>query len=330
MRQSPARSHNRLAMDPMSSPGGGSAADPAADDPFHRLRPRLFGIAYRMLGMRADAEDVVQDAWLRWREADHAALTSAEAWLVTVTTRLAIDRLRAAKVERERYVGWWLPEPLLENGGETAAVEPVDERTPEALAEWAGDLSVAFLYVLERLAPQERAAFLLRQVFDHDYPEIAAMLGKSEAACRQMVHRATERVRAQRPRFDIPREAHRRLLEKFVVAAQTGQRDAIKALLAANVEIIGDGGGKVAAFTTALRGDDRIANLYWAQFLRLGERVRYRLATINGEAGVLRYIDGQLESAQAFATDGQRIVSIYAVRNPDKLAGIIAATATSA
>ncbi|HKX43349.1 MAG TPA: RNA polymerase sigma-70 factor [Burkholderiaceae bacterium] len=307
-----------------TTPSTGLAADAASDETFHRLRPRLFGIAYRMLGMRADAEDVVQDAWLRWRDADRTALASAEAWLVTVTTRLAIDRLRAAKVERERYVGWWLPEPLMGDGRETPALEPVDERTPEAVAEWASDLSVAFLFVLERLAPEERAAFLLRQVFDHDYPEIAAMLGKSEAACRQMVHRAAERVRQQRPRFDVPRDTHRRLLEKFVAAAQTGQRDAIKALLADDVELVGDGGGKVAAFRHALHGDDRIANLYWAQFLRLGERVRYRLVTINGEAGVLRYIDGQLESAQAFATDGERILAIYAVRNPDKLAHIAA------
>ena len=136
---------------------------PSADlsgDPFQALRPRLFGIAYRMLGTRADAEDVLQDAWLRWSRADAATLQSAEAWLVTVVTRLAIDRLRAAKAEREAYVGWWLPEPLV----------GVDERTPEAVAEWASDLSVAFLWVLERLAPEERAAFLLRQVFDHDYP----------------------------------------------------------------------------------------------------------------------------------------------------------------
>jgi RNA polymerase sigma-70 factor (ECF subfamily) len=179
--------------------------------------------------------------------------------------------------------------------------------------------------VLERLAPEERAAFLLRQVFDHDYPEIAATLGKSEAACRQMVHRAAERVRQERPRFEVPRDTHRRMLEKFVAAARSGQRDAIKALLADNAEAIGDGGGKVPSFAMPLRGGDRITNLYWAQFLRLGDRIRYRLATINGEAGVLRYIDGQLESAQAFVTDGERIVSIYTVRNPDKLANIGAA-----
>jgi len=287
----------------MPTPGG---------DPFQALRPRLFGIAYRMLGTRADAEDVLQDAWLRWSRTDASTLQSVEAWLVTVVTRLAIDRLRAAKTEREAYVGWWLPEPLVE----------IDERTPEAVAEWASDISVAFLWVLERLAPEERAAFLLRQVFDHDYPEIAAVLGKSEAACRQMVHRAAERVRQERPRFEVPRDTHRRMLEKFVAAARSGQRDAIRALLDDNIEAIGDGGGKVPAFAHPLRGSDRVANLFWAQFLRLGDRLTYRLATINGEAGVLRYIDGQLESVQAFVTDGERIVSIYTVRNPDKLASI--------
>jgi len=319
-------------MIPTASGGLAAHDDPSAD-PFDRVRPRLFGIAYRMLGIRADAEDVVQDAWLRWNRADRSTLASAEAWLVTVTTRLAIDRLRAAKAEREAYVGWWLPEPLAGlggRGGEEPAGEPIDARTPEAVAEWASDLSVAFLYVLERLAPEERAAFLLRQVFDHDYPEIAAMLGKSEAACRQMVHRATERVRQQRPRFEVSRDTHRRLLEKFVAATQSGQRDAIKALLADDVELVGDGGGKVAAFKHALHGPDRIANLYWAQFLRLGARISYRLTTINGEAGVLRYIDGQLESVQAFATDGRRITAIYSVRNPDKLTGFPGAGAPSA
>lgn len=285
---------------------------PAADE-FTRLRPRLFAIAYRMLGTRADAEDVLQDAWLRWHQADRTALQSAEAWLVTVATRLAIDRLRAAKNERQSYVGWWLPEPL---------VEELDERTPEAAAELAGELSVALLYTLERLAPEERAAFLLRQVFDHDYDEVAALLGKSEAACRQMVHRASERVQQERPRFEVPKDTHRRLLEKFMLAAHSGRREAIKALLDENAQAIGDGGGRVPSFLHALQGADRITNLYWAVSKRLGDRAQYRLAQINGEAGLLRYVDGQLESAQAFVTDGERIVAIYSVRNPDKLAGV--------
>jgi RNA polymerase sigma-70 factor, ECF subfamily len=285
-----------------------SSPEPA--DPFAALRPRLFGIAYRMLGTRADAEDVLQDAWLRWHRTDSAPLRSAEAWLVTVVTRLAIDRLRAAKVEREAYVGWWLPEPLVE----------VD--TPEAAAELAGDVSVAFLWVLERLAPEERAAYLLRQVFDHDYADIAALLDKSEAACRQLVHRATERVRQERPRFDVPRQAHRRLLERFVQAARSGDREAMRALLAENIEVISDGGGKVPSFGQVLRGADRIANLYWVVSKRPQNRASYRIVQINGEPGLLRFFDGRLESAQAFVTHGERIVAIYTVRNPDKLARI--------
>jgi len=291
-----------------------TAPDTARDagaDPFAALRPRLFAIAYRMLGTRADAEDVLQDAWLRWHQSDQSGLQSAEAWLVTVVTRLSIDRLRAARTEREAYIGWWLPEPLVE----------LDERTPESAAEMASDLSVAFLWVLERLAPEERAAFLLRQVFDHDYDEIAALLGKSEAACRQMVHRAGERVR-QQPRFAVDRDKHQRVLEKFMHAARSGERDAIQALLDENVQLVGDGGGKVPSFLKILRGAHRIANLYWALWRRLGESVVYRMAWVNGEPGLLRYVNGELESAQAFVIDGERIVAIYTVRNPDKLAGI--------
>jgi len=287
-------------------------AAPRDSDAYAALRPRLFAIAYRMLGTRADAEDVLQDAWLRWHHADQAALQSAEAWLVTVVTRLAIDRLRAAKTEREAYVGWWLPEPLV----------ALDEHTPEAAAELAGELSVALLWVLERLSPEERAAFLLRQVFDHDYAEIAALLDKSEAACRQMVRRASARLQQERPRFDVPRDVHRRLVGSFMHAARSGQREAIKALLADNVQIVGDGGGKVPSFMKILRGAHRIANLYWVLWKKHPDRVVYRMAQVNGEAGLLRYVDGRLESAQAFVTDGERIVAIYAVRNPDKLAGI--------
>jgi RNA polymerase sigma-70 factor (ECF subfamily) len=279
---------------------------------FNALRPRLFSVAYRMLGTRADAEDVVQDAWLRWHDADQAAIQSAEAWLVTVTTRLAIDRLRVCKSERETYTGWWLPEPLVE----------LDERTPETAAELASDVSVALLWVLERLAPEERAAFLLRQVFDQDYAEIAAVLGKSEASCRQMVHRSQERVRQERPRFNASREAHRELLSRFMQAASTGDRDAMKALLSDEVEFVADGGGKVTAFLRILHGAARIAGVYWSLEHQFPQRVTYRQALVNGEPGLLRYVDGQLESAQSFVIDNGRIVAIYVVRNPDKLARI--------
>ena len=281
---------------------------------FTNLRSRLFGIAYRMLGVRADAEDILQDAWLRWRAADHTSLQSPEAWLVTVVTRLAIDRLRVAKTEREAYVGAWLPEPIV----------ALDEQTPEALAELASDLSVAFLHLLERLGPEERAAFLLRMVFDYDYGEVAEMLGKREPAVRQMVHRAAERVREGRPRFTVAPEKHRELLQKFIAAAQSGHRAAIRELLAEDVTTLGDGGGKATSVLGGLLGRDRVTNLFWAHALRYGPRMTYRLATINGEPGLLRYLDGRLESANAVVTDGERIVAIFGVRNPDKLANIAA------
>lgn len=282
---------------------------------FDELRPRLFGIAYRMLGTRADAEDVLQDAWLRWREVDAATLQSAQAWLVTVVTRLAIDRLRALQNDRIHYVGDWLPEPLVQPAGET----------PETIAERASELSLAFLHMLERLGPEERAAFLLRQAFDYDYGDIARMLGKREAAVRQLVHRAGERMRLGRPRFEVPREQHRRLLERFIHAANSGERDAIRALLADDVHVMGDGGGKVPARPGGFRGGDRVTNLFWAHFLRHRARLAYRPATINGEPGFLRYVDGRLDSASAVVSDGERILAIYTVRNPDKLARIAAA-----
>lgn len=288
-------------------------------DAFTALRPRLFAIAYRMLGTRADAEDLLQDAWLRWHAVDPSTLQSAEAWLVTVVTRMAIDRLRAAKNERAAYVGFWLPEPLV----------ALDLHTPEAAAEQAGELSVALMWVLERLAPEERAAYLLREVFDQDYADIAATLDKSEAACRQLVHRAGERVQREQPRFAVSREAHRRVLERFMAAARSGTRDTLQALLAEDVELVGDGGGKVPSFGKILRGAFRIANLFFATTRRFPHGVAYRMVMLNGEPGLLRHVNGQLESVQAFVTDGERIVAIYAQRNPDKLAGVSALAVTN-
>ena len=276
---------------------------------FAALRPRLFSIAYRMLGTRADAEDVVQDAWLRWNDADRAQLQSAEAWLVTVTTRLSIDRLRTRKTEREAYIGWWLPEPLVE----------LDERTPESAAELASDVSVAFMWVLERLSPEERAAFLLRQVFEHSYQEIAAMLGKNEAACRQLVHRAQGRVQQEQPRFDVSRDTHRELLATFMQAAGSGDRAAMKALMSDQVQLVADGGGKVNSFRHILHGAGRVAGVYWSLEHQFPGRVSYRPAMINGEPGLLRYVDGKIESAQSFIVDAGRIVAVFIMRNPDKL-----------
>jgi len=279
---------------------------------FDRHRPRLQGIAYRMLGSMAEAEEVVQDAWLRWHEAAKDTFDSAEAWLVTVVTRLSIDRLRAAKVQREHYIGAWMPEPMLTEAPDT----------PEQLLERADNISVAFLAVLERLAPEARAAFLLREVFDADYEEVARTLGKSEAACRQLVHRAKAQVQEGRPRFTVPRETHERLLRAFADAAARGSLQDLKALMAEDVELIGDGGGKVQTFSKILRGSQRLAQLYYSLWRRMGPAVRMEMVDINGEPGMLRFLDGELESAQTFEIENDRIVRIRAQRNPDKLARI--------
>jgi RNA polymerase sigma-70 factor (ECF subfamily) len=278
---------------------------------FDTARPRLFSIAYRMLGVRADAEDVVQDAWLRWHGSDQAAVQSAEAWLVTITTRLAIDRLRVRQAENVSYIGWWLPEPVVE----------LDDRTPESSAEMASEVSMAFLWVLERLSPEERAAFLMRQVFDHDYADIANVLGKSEAACRQMVHRAQERVQQQQPRFDVPRDTHHALLGRFMAAARAGDREAMKTMMTDDVQLVSDGGGKINSFMRILRGAGRVAGVFWSVEHQYPQQVDYRQARVNGEPGLLRYVAGKLESAQSFVIEDGRIAAVLVVRNPDKLTG---------
>jgi RNA polymerase sigma-70 factor (ECF subfamily) len=279
---------------------------------FQSHRPRLFGVAYRMLGCRADAEDVLQDAWLRWHAADAAVIENQEAWLVTVVTRLCLDRLRATKQAREHYVGPWLPEPILTD----------TLPSPELQLEMQNEVSVAFLAVLERLGPEKRAAFLLKDVFDYDYPEIAEMLGKGEAALRQMVHRAREEVRAGRPKFTVADEARERLLEKFMAAATTGDRTAIMALLSEDVEYISDGGGKVYAALKVLHGPERIGRLYYS-IARSWPGIQYRLIRINGELGAVNIFQCRLHSVLSFRIDGDRITGIYVVRNPDKLSGIV-------
>ena len=277
---------------------------------FQQARRRVHGIAYRMLGSAAEAEDVVQEAWLRWNESDTAQLENPQGWLVTVTTRLAIDRLRVLRGERERYTGFWLPEPL---------VEPVDEDTPESLLERADDVSFALLRVLEQLGPVERAAFVLRQAFDMEYAELATLLGRSQAACRQLVHRATERVQAAAPRRSVDPAEHRRVLEAFAAAAGRGDLAALRDLMAEDAELVSDGGGKVNAFGQVLRGAQRLAQLYYAVMRRFGTRARYQLVQVDGRPGLARFVDGELESVQAFEVRDGRIAAIYAQRNPDKL-----------
>jgi RNA polymerase sigma-70 factor (ECF subfamily) len=235
-----------------------------------------------------------------------------EAWLVTVVTRLCIDRLRAVKAEREVYFGPWLPDTL------AASELP----SPEQETELAGDVSMALLVVLERLAPEERAAFLLREVFDLDYPEIAQILGKSQAACRQMVHRSKERVRAGRPRFTVSPDAHARLLRRFAAAASSGDREQLVALFAEDAMLASDGGGKVLSVQKVLRGADRLARFCFVAARQLAGRITFQPAQVNGEPGLLRYLDGKLDTAMSFVTDGVRILEVYAVRNPDKLKGL--------
>lgn len=286
-------------------------------DPFQAHRSRLLGIAYRMLGTRADADDVVQDAWLKWAAADHASITHPEAWLVTVTTRLAIDKLRAAQAERQHYVGWWLPEPMV------ADVVQADAHTPESLLSHAHEVSLAFLWMLERLSPEERAAFLMREVFECNYQDIAEILGKTQAACRQLVSRASSKVREGKPRATVKPETHWQLLTRFIEAARHGDRAAMQALFAPDITARGDGGGKVPSIAKLLEGPSRIAHLYYALYRRHGhEAVTYRLGVVNGEPGILRYVDGRLESVQCFVVDAQHIRAIYTVRNPDKLANV--------
>jgi RNA polymerase sigma-70 factor (ECF subfamily) len=275
---------------------------------FEALRGRIFGLAYRMLGSRADAEDIVQDTYVRWHGAALKRIESPEAWLVTTATRLAIDRLRRLKTEREAYVGPWLPEPI------------VTEAPPDRNLDLADDLSMAFLMLLERLAPEERAAFLLHDVFDVGYSDIASVIEKSEPACRQVVHRARERVRDDRVRFDVSETARSSLFSKFTAALEARDEQALLALFAPDATWTADGGGKTAAAPTPVVGAARIAKLaislrekFWADNRTL------EVATVNGEPALVVRDGGRLTATMSIATDGQRIVAVYAVVNPDKL-----------
>jgi RNA polymerase sigma-70 factor (ECF subfamily) len=284
---------------------------------FYDLRPRLQGIAYRMLGSVSESEDIVQDVWLRWNAADKAGINNAEAWLVATTTRISIDHLRSAKARREQYVGIWLPEPVLTEW----------PATPEDIAELSNEASVAFLTVLEHLAPESRAAFLLREVFDVDYGEVAEALGKSEAACRQLVHRAKAQLRTERPQRTVPSEAHRTLMRRFAKLLAQGDLVGMKSMLAETAVLMGDGGGVVSSFPKPMVGGPRIAQLLFAATLRYKNAVRIELVMVNGQEAVLRYINGELESAQSYESDGERITRIHVQRNPEKLARLVSAIA---
>ena len=282
--------------------------DPAAV--FEAARPRLFGMAYRMLGTVADAEDLVQEAYLRWHQADREAVRSPEGWLMAVIGRLSIDRLRRASAERTSYVGEWLPEPVATGAW----------AVPDRATDLSSDLSMAFLVLLERLNPEERVAFLMREVFACDYAEIAQVVQKSEAACRQLVHRARDHVHAGRPRFAAPPGSKERLLGGFLAALEADDKDALVSLFAADATWTSDGGGKATAAGQVLIGADRIARFLLAiERKTRGLMLTHRTVRLNGEPAIVTSRSGQVLGTTFIAIDGDRIVAAYRVLNPDKL-----------
>jgi len=288
----------------------------AATTTFQKHRPRLLGLAYRMLGTQADAEDVLHDAWLRWHQQDTQGLDEPEAWLVTVTTRLALDRLRRAKTERQHYTGPWLPEPLVQ-----------ETEQPEQELERVESLSLSFLALLERLSPDERAAFLLVQVFDYSHAETAQMLQIAEDACRQRVHRARQRLREGRPRFTHAPEVQRRLLEKFRDALETASLESLQALFAEDAVHLADGGGKARATLRPLHGAERLVRLYSIIAQRYRDYpIVHRLQWLNGAPALLTWLGAKLVTVAWIETDGERISSIHSLRNPEKLARLEAVT----
>ena len=279
-------------------------------DAFEAARGRLFGLAYRMLGSRADAEDVVQETYVRWHQAPRDTIRQPAAWLVTTATRLSIDRLRAARTAREAYSGPWLPDPLL------GAAPP----SPDHHLEFASDLSQAFLLLLERLAPEERAAFLLHDVFDTGYADIARTLGKSEQACRQIVHRARQRVRGTQRRFEASADGHRQLLDTFTAALQAQDEAALLQLFTPDVVWTADGGGVVHASPRPIEGAQRVARLALG-LQRIYDRhgVALEHAWVNGQPGLVLRAEGQVRATFAIDTDDGRIAGVYVVLNPAKL-----------
>jgi RNA polymerase sigma-70 factor (ECF subfamily) len=280
---------------------------------FASYRPLVFSIAYRMLGSVAEAEDIAQEALLRaHREAAAGTeIVTPKAYITSIATRLAIDHQRSARVQRETYVGPWLPEPLL-----------VDERADVArAAELSDTLSMAFLVLLERLAPVERAVFLLREVFDYPFAEIADVVGKSEDNVRQILVRARRRVDAERPRFEASRAARDALATRFFAAAREGDLDGLVELLAADATFTGDGGGKATAFPKPIDGAVAVARVLVALFKRAAQLgVRTEPAQINGQPGILtRDAEGKLISAVALDIADGVVVGVRSVVNPDKL-----------
>jgi RNA polymerase sigma-70 factor (TIGR02957 family) len=298
----------------------------AALEAFDRHRRLLFSVAYQMLGSVADAEDVVQDAWLRWSAADRGDVVDERAYLVRIVSRLALDRLDSARARRESYVGPWLPEPLL-TGRDPVASAP-QAADPEDAAELGEQVSLALLVVLETLSPAERAVFVLREAFGMSTAEVAAALGRSEAAVRQMTHRAREHVQARQPRFDTDRAAQREVTERFLAAAGGGDVNALMELLAPDVTLWTDGGGKVRQALRPIVGAATVANWFAALGTVTYQGVapadmRAETAEINGGPGVIfRGPDRVIATVTLDIDESGHVVAIHNVANPDKLHAI--------
>ena len=276
---------------------------------FESLRPRLFGIAYRMLETRAEAEDAVQEAWLRLQKA--GGVDSGGGCLVTAVTRICIDELRSARVRRERYVGPWLPEPL---------VTATDD--PEADVERHEALSMALLKVLDHLDPLERAVFLLREAFGYPYEEVARIVGRRADHCRQIAHRAARRVRAERPAREADADAHRRLLERFLVAASQGDLAGLESLLTEDVVLYSDGGGKAVAARNPLQGPSVVARFMAGVTAKAPSDAEVAFVSLNGLPAMVARIGGQAVLAMSLDVEGDRIRRVFMVRNPDKLTSL--------
>jgi len=278
---------------------------------FDQYRSLLFSVAYRMLGSVADAEDMLQETFIRWQQAPDAEIRSPRAFLVTIISRLCINHLQSARVQREEYVGQWLPEPIITGpGSDPLEIIRVDE-----------SLSMAFLVMLERLTPVERAVFLLREVFEYEYSEIAAVLGQSEANCRQILSRAKQHVSAIRPRFKTSLRKKSDLLERFLKATSSGDMEGLVALLSNDVVLHSDGGGKAIAVPNLIQGADNVARGIFGGLRKvLPKNLVRRVMEINGEHGLVSYLDGKPHSVLTLGAGEGRIHAIYILTNPEKLA----------
>lgn len=281
---------------------------------FQALRPKLFGIAYRMVGSASEAEDILQEAWLRFQTVDPQEIRSSEALLTTIVTRLCLDQLKSAQTRREVYPGIWLPEPV-----STPTMRVADDPLDSVMK--LESISLAFLYLLESLGPEERAVFLLREVFDYEYSAIADFLQKSEAACRQIFSRAKKHVASHRPRLSTSADEHQRVFASFVQAVETGDLDNLMTLMSEDVVCYGDGGGKATAAARPLHGREAVA-----RFVKGTQRTGFKpgdqveMPVINGRQGILiRNAQGQVTTALALEIVDGLIQGLYFVRNPDKL-----------